>query len=285
LKRENPETFKRTYGNSLYIPNGDVKHMERRNKTDGSNRAVSPVIGVILMVAITVILAAVIGAFVLEIGDQQETAPSTSFDTDESVKYIYATFPTGTTDIEKRSDNLSVVTITHAGGDTIDVTNFETVIEGNRSVWGLKNGVQNRAGCHQPVIPAPNFLPTLGSNSGDEFSSGENMEPFLFGGPVREPYEASTASWGEDVPVPADKYIEKAMYGVMFGYDDSASYHIRSLQKADGDYCSGSSTSLSDRMNPIKAGDDINVVWEASSGGKTQTLFKYKAQSGSPKPK
>ncbi|MDX1747991.1 MAG: type IV pilin N-terminal domain-containing protein, partial [Halobacteriales archaeon] len=31
--------------------------------------AVSPVIGVILMVAITVILAAVIGAFVLGIGD------------------------------------------------------------------------------------------------------------------------------------------------------------------------------------------------------------------------
>lgn len=33
------------------------------------NRAVSPVIGVILMVAITVILAAVIGAFVLGLGD------------------------------------------------------------------------------------------------------------------------------------------------------------------------------------------------------------------------
>ncbi|MDB9299354.1 type IV pilin N-terminal domain-containing protein [Halorubrum ezzemoulense] len=35
-----------------------------------SERAVSPVIGVILMVAITVILAAVIGTFVLGLGDQ-----------------------------------------------------------------------------------------------------------------------------------------------------------------------------------------------------------------------
>jgi flagellin-like protein len=35
-----------------------------------SDRAVSPVIGVILMVAITVILAAVIGTFVLNLGDQ-----------------------------------------------------------------------------------------------------------------------------------------------------------------------------------------------------------------------
>ena len=40
-------------------------------------RAVSPVIGVILMVAITVILAAVIGAFVLGLGDQvTESAPT-----------------------------------------------------------------------------------------------------------------------------------------------------------------------------------------------------------------
>jgi flagellin-like protein len=59
-----------------------------------TNRAVSPVIGVILMVAITVILAAVIGAFVLEIGNQQETAPSTSFDSEQQVVY-YGT-PTAT---------------------------------------------------------------------------------------------------------------------------------------------------------------------------------------------
>jgi flagellin-like protein len=37
--------------------------------------AVSPVIGVILMVAITVILAAVIGAFVLNLGDAEDPAP------------------------------------------------------------------------------------------------------------------------------------------------------------------------------------------------------------------
>ena len=41
--------------------------------------AVSPVIGVILMVAITVILAAVIAAFVLGLGDSDEVGPSVSF--------------------------------------------------------------------------------------------------------------------------------------------------------------------------------------------------------------
>ena len=44
--------------------------MKSLNQHNADDRAVSPVIGVILMVAITVILAAVIGTFVLGLGDQ-----------------------------------------------------------------------------------------------------------------------------------------------------------------------------------------------------------------------
>lgn len=47
----------------------DLKIVRDRLIGDGEQRAVSPVIGVILMVAITVILAAVIAAFVLDLGD------------------------------------------------------------------------------------------------------------------------------------------------------------------------------------------------------------------------
>ncbi|WP_148414254.1 type IV pilin [Haloferax sp. KTX1] len=66
------------------------------------SRAVSPVIGVILMVAITVILAAVIGTFVLGLGDQVgDTAPQASF----------------TFDHERSTGNL---TITHESGAAID---------------------------------------------------------------------------------------------------------------------------------------------------------------------
>jgi flagellin-like protein len=65
------------------------------------DEAVSPVIGVILMVAITVILAAVIGTFVLGLGDQvQDNAPQASFNFD----------------FDTTND---AVTITHDGGDTI----------------------------------------------------------------------------------------------------------------------------------------------------------------------
>ncbi len=52
-------------------------------------KAVSPVIGVILMVAITVILAAVIGTFVLGLGDQvQNTTPRAQFGFDSGMTNV-----------------------------------------------------------------------------------------------------------------------------------------------------------------------------------------------------
>jgi flagellin-like protein len=80
--------------------------------------AVSPVIGVILMVAITVILAAVIATFVLGLGDQvSDTAPQASFDFDY--------------DTSVGGSNEGNLTITHTGGASIpasqlNVTNGTT---------------------------------------------------------------------------------------------------------------------------------------------------------------
>jgi len=48
------------------------------------DRGVSPVIGVILMVAITVILAAVIGTFVLGLGDSLQQAPQAQLDAEST---------------------------------------------------------------------------------------------------------------------------------------------------------------------------------------------------------
>ena len=71
--------------------------------TSEEERAVSPVIGVILMVAITVILAAVIGTFVLGLGDQvQTTAPNAQFSFDYS------------------SGEPATLDVTHDGGSGID---------------------------------------------------------------------------------------------------------------------------------------------------------------------
>jgi len=113
------------------------------------DRAVSPVIGVILMVAITVILAAVIGAFVLGLGDQaSESTPQASF----------------SFDFQDR-DN---VTITHDGGQTLENDSTRVTIDGygevNTSEWG--NG-DIRAGDQLDVAEADNESQPLERSEGD----------------------------------------------------------------------------------------------------------------------
>ena len=70
------------------------------------DNAVSPVIGVILMVAITVILAAVIASFVLGLGGSQQQTPQASFSWDYNNV-------TGTDTGE------GIAEVSHDGGDTI----------------------------------------------------------------------------------------------------------------------------------------------------------------------
>ena len=79
------------------------------------DRAVSPVIGVILMVAITVILAAVIGTFVLGLGDQvSESAPQASFSFD--------------------FNDSSGVNVTHEGGETLEAGNINVSGDGTNDL-------------------------------------------------------------------------------------------------------------------------------------------------------
>jgi len=74
-----------------------------------NDRGVSPVIGVILMVAITVILAAVIGTFVLGLGDSLEQAPQSQLDAE------------GVSSSEAQ--------INHNGGDSIAVGDLRVVLD------------------------------------------------------------------------------------------------------------------------------------------------------------
>jgi flagellin-like protein len=87
--------------------------------SDGENRAVSPVIGVILMVAITVILAAVIGTFVLGLGDRVgEAQPSATFSFDYT------------------AGNNNVVSITHDGGQSVEDSQVSVSIGGDNAYTG-----------------------------------------------------------------------------------------------------------------------------------------------------
>ncbi|ELK55821.1 type IV pilin [Haloferax volcanii] len=103
--------------------------------------AVSPVIGVILMVAITVILAAVIGTFVLGLGDQvSETSPQASFDFDytNTSGDLTITHESGTS-ID--ADSVSISGPVGDDGDTwADIDGSATEITAGSSITVTANG-------------------------------------------------------------------------------------------------------------------------------------------------
>ena len=89
---------------------------------DTDERAVSPVIGVILMVAITVILAAVIGTFVLDLGQSAgQAAPQASL----------------AISVDSSTDE---VTIDHTGGDALVNTSTRVIIDGNGTTTTFQAG-------------------------------------------------------------------------------------------------------------------------------------------------
>jgi FlaG/FlaF family flagellin (archaellin) len=193
------------------------------------------------MVAITVILAAVIGAFVLEIGDQQETAPSTSFDSGQQLEYYESNWANG---------NLTTVEISHAGGNTIDISQVVVKINGNSSVWGA----EHTAGSVDKAHPVPDIRETLGTNEGAEFSSGETWRMIAYNGLSHE-YVRNSDCYQFHYTGSESPYFHNPGNCIRSGYSNG---HIW--------------------FDAIAQGDKVNVVWTASSGGKTQTLFKYTVQ-------
>ena len=97
--------------------------MNLRKQLGTEERGVSPVIGVILMVAITVILAAVIGGFVLQLGSGVgDAAPQASI---------------GVSDTNFANDSIE---LRHSGGDTIEWADTNVILEVTGTVrWDSPN--------------------------------------------------------------------------------------------------------------------------------------------------
>ncbi|WEL27757.1 type IV pilin N-terminal domain-containing protein [Haloferax volcanii] len=114
------------------------------------SRAVSPVIGVILMVAITVILAAVIGTFVLGLGDQVgDTAPQASFSFDY--------------------DGAQEITITHESGDAIAGDQLSVVIPSGLTA----DTVSKKTGSDDNMNAGDTIVVELAA--GDELEDGDEV--------------------------------------------------------------------------------------------------------------
>jgi hypothetical protein len=213
------------------------------------------------MVAITVILAAVIGAFVLEIGDQQETAPSTSFDSKQTTEYFSQNQGTQW----KSSNNLTRVYISHAGGDTVSLSNIYASVQGNNSVWGVEENIKDNtaSGATDPdwlvtdkAEAVPNLFLTYGTNEKVELQSGQTMTMIGYDGPNRD-------YW---------KDIENARTnpgGIRMTYKESPERPALTWKE---------SSWKEHELTPLETGDKVRIVWKADSGGKTQTMFKYTVQ-------
>ena len=101
--------------------------MNFKPAAQNDERAVSPVIGVILMVAITVILAAVIGTFVLGLGDSLGDSQ-----------------PTAQLSVADAGDG--TITIEHNGGDPIEKSDLDVVVRNDGSSVGNTETITDLAG-------------------------------------------------------------------------------------------------------------------------------------------
>jgi flagellin-like protein len=115
--------------------------------------AVSPVIGVILMVAITVILAAVIATFVLGLGEQvSQTSPNASFTFDYN-----DSAGTSATDSFGANPGDGILTVTHAGGPNIAASQISVTGSSISAAGGT-------------------YTDSSDYSSGDEISAGKSID-------------------------------------------------------------------------------------------------------------
>ena len=133
----------------------DLKKYRAKLVGDSDERAVSPVIGVILMVAITVILAAVIAAFVLDMGDElDDNSPSAQMSLDTESSYN-----------DSDASQNTVATISHDGGDKINTNEIVVQIDHGSDSYELDsdNGFEDTSY-------------EIGLSADEEFTVGDSVE-------------------------------------------------------------------------------------------------------------
>lgn len=227
------------------------------------NRGVSPVIAVILMVAITVILSSVIATFVLDIGSSlSESPPQASFSVEEQEITLY--------DAEMDDEDVLAVNITHEGGEAIKRSNLDVKISGEQA-YGVVMGA-NSAG-DGPDMPQydPN-KPGLYPGGGGATYQGHDavVHPF-----DRFAYDDKTISAGETtvlvmhtnhfVDNDLDPETDRASYAFASGGSDNTLYY--SEEGGSGDYEAKDD-------HEITAGETVSIIWSSGDGSPT-ILYEY----------
>jgi flagellin-like protein len=130
------------------------------------DEAVSSVIAVVLMVALTIVLAASVGVFVLGIGEEatgQVETPTTKFATE------YAS---------ESGPHNDTLTVTVQGGSTVEAENLEVIVEGT-TLWeagatGSGNVIEGTNTNWDGAVKGGNSL-ILEEDGGNAFEGGDRL--------------------------------------------------------------------------------------------------------------
>ena len=140
-----------------------MKQLLRSLRDDDS--AVSPVIGVILMVAITVILAAVIGTFVLGLGDSLNQAPQATLNAEDASAGYNNNTSSGFLDA---NTSAAAFEISQDGGDAIQFADMRIVVDGPNANAKFEQGSWNNSNLGV-------FIDGANPTSNAEFAVGDSL--------------------------------------------------------------------------------------------------------------
>lgn len=105
----------------------------------GEERAVSPVLGVAILIGITVVLGAIVGVFVFGVVDTGTNAPDATITLTQDDRNFSTNETRGSNGIDRRTDDvLATVELDHDGGDRVDNERLTVQVTGNRTT-GIEN--------------------------------------------------------------------------------------------------------------------------------------------------
>lgn len=210
--------------------------IDRLDSLYNDNGGVSPVIGVILMVAVTVIIAAVIGSAALGLGDEiSESPPSAQVSTEQvDDKTVHAT--------GSGQGEFSYVEFEHTGGDEIDLSNVKTTVNGD-DAWDVYRW----------------------ETEGDK-PSGSPDEDECRKAPCHYTTQDSdgTLTAGDTIRV----VVSQSEAGKNIEPDRSFDIYDNDAIAINGDGGEGS-----DKYVHLKDGAEVELIWETS--GRSQVLAEY----------
>ena len=230
-------------------------YMDLQRSIFDDESGVSPVIGVILMVAVTVIVASVIGSSALGLGESvSETPPQATFDVEQhDDSYTF--------EDDDGNDGPAaplLLEVSHVGGESVDYDNIKVTVDGKPTyAVGPVGDPQNN---QQRSSIKPWQTDLNNDEEKSEITAGDTT------------YIYWATSWLEDnYPNHADDPLNEPtrLCGILHGNVDPNTDIICSEDM-------GPNPEWGSQGTEIEPGATLKIVWE--SGDQSQTLHEYEVQ-------